>query len=88
MANVYKKWKIWKNGKYFTNLLNEICRNKKRRCFPKIFGNKNRNEVLIPFLNAVLLLQENHEIVNTDIWTPYQLHKCQQQGLPKLGHKY
>lgn len=41
--------------------------------FRKIFGNENRKEVLISFLNAVLLLQENHKIVNVDILTPYQL---------------
>lgn len=41
--------------------------------FRKIFGNENRKEVLISFLNAVLLLQENHSIVDVDILTPYQL---------------
>jgi predicted transposase/invertase (TIGR01784 family) len=41
--------------------------------FRKIFGNENRKEVLISFLNAVLLLQENHKIVNVYILTPYQL---------------
>ena len=41
--------------------------------FRKIFGNENRKEVLISFLNAVLLLQENHKIVNVEILTPYQL---------------
>jgi predicted transposase/invertase (TIGR01784 family) len=41
--------------------------------FRKIFGNENRKEVLISFLNAVLLLHENHKIVNVDILTPYQL---------------
>lgn len=41
--------------------------------FRKIFGNENRKEVLISFLNAVLLLQENHKIVNVAILTPYQL---------------
>ncbi len=41
--------------------------------FRKIFGNENRKEVLISFLNAVLLLQSNHKIVNVEILTPYQL---------------
>ncbi len=41
--------------------------------FRKIFGNENRKEVLISFLNSVLLLNENHKIVNVDILTPYQL---------------
>jgi predicted transposase/invertase (TIGR01784 family) len=41
--------------------------------FRKIFGNENRKEVLISFLNAILLLQENQKIVDVDILTPYQL---------------
>ena len=41
--------------------------------FRKIFGNENRKEVLISFLNAVLLLKENHKILDVDILTPYQL---------------
>ncbi len=41
--------------------------------FRKIFGNENRKEVLISFLNAILLLQNNNKIVNVDILTPYQL---------------
>jgi predicted transposase/invertase (TIGR01784 family) len=41
--------------------------------FRKIFGNENRKEVLISFLNAVLLLNKNHKIVDVDILTPYQL---------------
>ncbi len=41
--------------------------------FRKIFGNENRKEVLISFLNAVLLLPDNKKIVNVDILTPYQL---------------
>ena len=50
----------------FVNIKNDVA-------FRKIFGNENRKEVLISFLNAVLLLQENHKIVNVDILTPYQL---------------
>ena len=41
--------------------------------FRKIFGNENRKEVLISFLNAVLLLEKDNKIVNVDILTPYQL---------------
>ena len=50
----------------FVDIKNDIA-------FRKIFGNENRKEVLISFLNAVLLLQENHKIVTVDILTPYQL---------------
>ncbi len=50
----------------FVDIKNDVA-------FRKIFGNENRKEVLISFLNAVLLLQENHRIVNVDILTPYQL---------------
>jgi predicted transposase/invertase (TIGR01784 family) len=41
--------------------------------FRKIFGNENRKGVLISFLNAVLLLENERKIVNVDILTPYQL---------------
>ena len=50
----------------FVDIKNDVA-------FRKIFGNENRKEVLISFLNAVLLLQENHKIVDVDILTPYQL---------------
>jgi predicted transposase/invertase (TIGR01784 family) len=50
----------------FVDIKNDVA-------FRKIFGNENRKEVLISFLNAVLLLQENHKIVTVDILTPYQL---------------
>ncbi len=50
----------------FVDIKNDVA-------FRKIFGNENRKEVLISFLNAVLLLQNNHKIVNVDILTPYQL---------------
>jgi predicted transposase/invertase (TIGR01784 family) len=50
----------------FVDIKNDVA-------FRKIFGNENRKEVLISFLNAVLLLQENYKIVNVDILTPYQL---------------
>lgn len=41
--------------------------------FRKIFGNENRKEVLISFLNAVLLLEGYRKIVTVEILTPYQL---------------
>jgi len=50
----------------FVDIKNDIA-------FRKIFGNENRKEVLISFLNAVLLLDNNHKIVTVDILTPYQL---------------
>lgn len=50
----------------FVDIKNDIA-------FRKIFGNENRKEVLISFLNAVLLLEDNRKIVDVDILTPYQL---------------
>lgn len=50
----------------FVNIKNDVA-------FRKIFGNENRKEVLISFLNAVLLLEKDNRIVTVDILTPYQL---------------
>ena len=50
----------------FVDIKNDIA-------FRKIFGNENRKEVLISFLNAILLLEDNRKIVDVDILTPYQL---------------
>lgn len=50
----------------FVDIKNDIA-------FRKIFGNENRKEVLISFLNAVLRLDNDKKIVNVDILTPYQL---------------
>jgi predicted transposase/invertase (TIGR01784 family) len=50
----------------FVDIKNDIA-------FRKIFGNENRKEVLISFLNAVLLLKNDKKIVTVDILTPYQL---------------
>ncbi len=50
----------------FVDIKNDVA-------FRKIFGNENRKEVLISFLNAVLLLEKDNKIVNVDILTPYQL---------------
>lgn len=41
--------------------------------FRKIFGNEKRKEILISFLNAVLLLPEINNIVDVGILTPFQL---------------
>ncbi len=50
----------------FVDIKNDVA-------FRKIFGNENRKEVLISFLNAVLLLKVNNKIIDVDILTPYQL---------------
>jgi predicted transposase/invertase (TIGR01784 family) len=50
----------------FVDIKNDIA-------FRKIFGNESRKEVLISFLNAVLLLENKKKIVSVDILTPYQL---------------
>jgi predicted transposase/invertase (TIGR01784 family) len=50
----------------FVDIKNDIA-------FRKIFGNENRKEVLISFLNAVLLLKDSNKIIDVDILTPYQL---------------
>jgi predicted transposase/invertase (TIGR01784 family) len=50
----------------FVDIKNDVA-------FRKIFGNENRTEVLISFLNAVLCLKENHKITEVTILTPYQL---------------
>jgi predicted transposase/invertase (TIGR01784 family) len=40
--------------------------------FKKIFGDENRKEILISFLNAVLDLKGTHEIADIEILNPYQ----------------
>ena len=50
----------------FVDVKNDIA-------FRKIFGNENRKEVLISFLNAVLLFENERKIISVDILTPYQL---------------
>lgn len=44
----------------FVDIKNDIA-------FRKIFGNENRKEVLISFLNAVLLLEAEKKIIAVDI---------------------
>lgn len=41
--------------------------------FRKIFGNENRKEVLISFLNAVLGFKDEEQIIEVTILNPYQL---------------
>jgi predicted transposase/invertase (TIGR01784 family) len=50
----------------FVDIKNDIA-------FRKIFGNENRKEVLISFLNAVLMLDNGHQITDVEILSPYQL---------------
>jgi predicted transposase/invertase (TIGR01784 family) len=52
----------------FADVKNDIA-------FRKIFGNQNKKEVLISFLNAVLDFEEKHKITDVNILTPYQLPK-------------
>ena len=50
----------------FVDIKNDVA-------FRKIFGNENRKEVLISFLNAVLLLEKDKKIISVEILNPYQL---------------
>ncbi len=43
--------------------------------FRKIFGNENKKEVLISFLNAILDFEEKHKIMDVTILNPYQFPK-------------
>lgn len=52
----------------FVDVKNDIA-------FRKIFGNENRKETLISFLNAVLDFQGDHRITQVTILNPYQLPK-------------
>lgn len=52
----------------FADVKNDIA-------FRKIFGNENKKEVLISFLNAVLDFEEKHKITDVTILNPYQLPK-------------
>lgn len=45
--------------------------------FKKIFGNEDHKEILISFLNAVLGLEGDKEIVDIEILNPYQAPKLQ-----------
>jgi predicted transposase/invertase (TIGR01784 family) len=52
----------------FADVKNDIA-------FRKIFGNQNKKEVLISFLNAILDFEEKHKITDVNILNPYQLPK-------------
>jgi predicted transposase/invertase (TIGR01784 family) len=52
----------------FVDIKNDVA-------FRKIFGNENRKETLISFLNAVLDFQDNQRIMEVNILNPYQLPK-------------
>ena len=52
----------------FVDIKNDIA-------FRKVFGNENRKETLISFLNAVLDFQDNQRIIEVNILNPYQLPK-------------
>jgi len=52
----------------FVDVKNDIA-------FRKIFGNENRKETLVSFLNAVLDFHGNHRITQVSILNPYQLPK-------------
>jgi predicted transposase/invertase (TIGR01784 family) len=52
----------------FADVKNDIA-------FRKIFGNENRKETLISFLNAVLAFKGKQKIVEVKIMNPYQLPK-------------
>lgn len=50
----------------FVDIKNDVA-------FRKIFGNENKKEILISFLNAVLDLPQGKKIINIEIKDPYQL---------------
>lgn len=52
----------------FADIKNDIA-------FRKIFGNENRKECLISFLNAILSFKEGDKVVEVSILDPYQLPK-------------
>jgi predicted transposase/invertase (TIGR01784 family) len=54
----------------FVNPKNDVA-------FKKIFGNEEKKEILISFLNAVLGLSGDHEIEDVEILNPYQTPKIE-----------
>jgi len=54
----------------FVDIKNDIA-------FRKIFGNENKKEILISFLNAVLELPKGRKIKKTEIKNPFQLPEIQ-----------
>ena len=57
----------------YTLLLMKFADVKNDIAFRKIFGNENRTETLISFLNAVLGFEGKDRIVSVTILNPYQL---------------
>ena len=45
--------------------------------FKKIFGNENRREILISFINAILSLPEGRRILDVEILNPYQVPRIE-----------
>jgi predicted transposase/invertase (TIGR01784 family) len=64
----------------FVDIKNDIA-------FRKIFGNENRKEVVISFLNAVLLLQNDQKIMLVEILTPYHLPAVKGGKIPNVNVK-
>jgi len=52
----------------FVDVKNDIA-------FRKIFGNENKKEILISFLNAVLKLENQNKITNVNLLNPFQFPK-------------
>ena len=52
--------------------------------FRKVFGNENKKEILISFLNAVLDLQEDRQIIDIEILNPFQVPKIESLKLTIL----
>lgn len=50
----------------FVDITNDIA-------FRKIFGNGSKKKSLISFLNAVIDLPQNEQIIDVEITNPYQL---------------
>jgi hypothetical protein len=69
---------------FATNQGDAIRRCKNDIAFRKIFGNENRKETLISFVNAVLDFHGDQRIVGVAILNPYQLPKleCLLKKLP------
>lgn len=52
----------------FADITNDIV-------FRKFFGNESKEKSLISFLNAVIDLHGNQEIIDVEIFNPYRLDK-------------
>ncbi|MBI4648494.1 MAG: Rpn family recombination-promoting nuclease/putative transposase [Bacteroidia bacterium] len=56
----------------FVDIKNDVA-------FRKIFGNENKKEILISFLNAVLKLEKGRKIKSVEILNPYQFPRIKGQ---------